>query len=282
MTTQPRNTDPYSDPRAFYGAELRRLREAAGLTQEQLGHRVFCSGSYIGQFEVAIRRPQLELSQLLDDVLDSGEHLQRLCRLARNSKVADYFADAADLEQRARLISEYVPMCVPGFLQTEAYARAVTSAALRFSPQDMVDQFVRARMERARLLDGSDAPVYWAILHESTLRVPVGGPAAMHEQLCHLAETVRSRRNVALQVMPFDAGAHPFMTALVSLMNFADAPPLVYTESAYTGHLVEDPALVAQYQAAYDLARAVALSPEASLALIESAAKDFATHEQRA
>ncbi|MFI6079469.1 helix-turn-helix domain-containing protein [Streptomyces sp. NPDC051217] len=52
---QPNSLDAYSTPRAFYGAELRRLREEAGLTQTQLGERVFCTGSYIGQFESATR-----------------------------------------------------------------------------------------------------------------------------------------------------------------------------------------------------------------------------------
>ena len=67
--TQPRHLDPYTSPRAFYGAELRRLREAAGLSQEQLGERIFCSGTYVGQFESATRRPQRDLSKLLDEVL---------------------------------------------------------------------------------------------------------------------------------------------------------------------------------------------------------------------
>lgn len=134
--TEPRNTDPYTDPRAFYGSELRRLREAARLSQEQVGERVFCSATYIGQFENATRRPQLEMSKQLDEVLGSGEHLQRLCRLARTSKVADYFADAAELERLAKTICEYAPVLVPGLLQTETYARHHTHRhAVRVSGQ---------------------------------------------------------------------------------------------------------------------------------------------------
>ncbi|MEV4434199.1 helix-turn-helix transcriptional regulator [Streptomyces sp. NPDC049555] len=279
--SKPSSMDPFSDARAFYGAELRRLREEAGLTQDRLGERVFCSGSYIGQFECAIRRPQLELSKMLDGVLGSGEHLQRLCRLARTAKVADYFADAAELEQQAKTICEYAPVFVPGVLQSEAYARGLIREAQRFAPQQVVDKFVGNRLERAQLLDGPTAPVFWAILHETALRVPIGGPAGIGEQLAHLAAMVHTRPNVVLQVMPFAAGAHPFLNTMVSLMHFHDAPPVVYTESAYTGQLVEDPALVAQFQCAYDLARAAALSPAASLSMIESVAKEWATHEHR-
>ncbi|MFI1971497.1 transcriptional regulator [Streptomyces cinnamoneus] len=275
--TQSKDTDPYADPRAFYGSELKRLREGAGLTQEQLGQRVFCSASYIGQFETAVRRPQLELSQLLDDVLGSGEHLQRLCRLAHRSKVANYFADAAELEQRARTISEFSSMYVLGLLQTEAYAQAVTRSALRFVSQEARERLVSARRERAQLLEGPSAPAYWAIMHEATLRVAVGSPAVMAEQLNHLAEVVRALPNIVLQVMPFTAGAHHFLNSMVSLMHFNDAPPVVYTEGAGTGRLIEDPALVAHCQSSYDLARTEALPTAASLALIESAAKDWTT-----
>ena len=117
--TQPKALDPYTSPRTFYGAELRRLREQSGLTQDQLGERVFCSGTYIGQFESAVRRPQGDVSKLFDEVMGSDKHLQRLCRLARQSKHPDYFADAAELEKLATTISEYAPMLVPGLLQTE-------------------------------------------------------------------------------------------------------------------------------------------------------------------
>ncbi|WP_443033456.1 helix-turn-helix domain-containing protein [Streptomyces sp. ACA25] len=103
--TQPKQLDPYVSARAFYGAELRRMREEAGWSQAELGERVFCSGTYVGQFESAVRRPQLDLSRQFDEVLESGKHFLRLCKLARASKHPDYFADAAELEKLARTIS---------------------------------------------------------------------------------------------------------------------------------------------------------------------------------
>lgn len=274
---QPKDLDPYIDARTFYGAELRRLREAAGMSQTELGERVFCSGSYIGQFESATRRPQLEMSRALDGLLGTGEHLQRLCRLAQESKVAGYFADAAELQLRATSISSYTSMTVHGLLQTESYARALTRAAHPFATAEVIEGHVQTRMERTGLLDSPDAPMLWMVIHEAALLLPVGGGAAMAEQLTHLAEQTDSRPRVVTQVLPFSAGAHPFLHASMTLMQFADAPAVAYTEGAYSGQLVEDPLLVEQYRSAYDLARAVALSPEASLHRITSAAKEFAT-----
>ncbi|MFC9205518.1 Scr1 family TA system antitoxin-like transcriptional regulator [[Kitasatospora] papulosa] len=273
----PKDLDPYANPRAFYGAELRRLREAAGLSQNELGERAFCSGTYIGLFEAAERRPQVEISRALDALLGSGEHLQRLCRLARTSKVAGYFADAAELQQRAVSIAEFSSLVVPGLLQTESYARALTRAAHPYASDDVVETHVRTRIERGALLDSPAAPVLWVIVHEAALRSPVGGAAVIAEQLHHLHAQGDARPRVVVQVLPFSAGASPLLDTSVTLMHFADAPPVVYTEAAYSGQLVEDFGLVGQISSAYDLARASALSPEASLSLIKSAAKDYAT-----
>ncbi|MFJ1549607.1 Scr1 family TA system antitoxin-like transcriptional regulator [Streptomyces sp. NPDC088246] len=277
---QPKDLDPYTDARSFYGSELRRLREAAGMSQSELGDRVFCSGTYIGLFEMAERRPQEDMSRAFDELLGSGEHLQRLCRLARKSKVASYFADAAELQLQASSIESYTSMVVLGLLQTESYARALTRAAHPFADAQVIEGHVKTRMERTSLLDSPTAPVLWVVLHEAALLLPVGGPAVMAEQLDHLAEQIASRPRVVTQVLPFSAGAHPFLHSSMTLMQFTDAPSIVYTESAYSGQLVEEPRLVEQYRSAYDLARAVALSPETSLDRIVSAAKEFATDER--
>lgn len=276
----PRELDPYRSPRDFYGAELRRLRQRAGLTQAQLAQRVFCSVTYVVRLESAERRPRPDLSKLFDEELGGEGHLQRLCELARQSRHPDYFADVAELEKLATTISDYSPTLIPGLLQTEAYARSLTMAAQPFAPADQVEERVMARTERARLLEERTMPELWAVLHEAALRVSVGGPHVMREQLSHLAGIARSHRRVKVQVLTDAAGAHAFLNGLVCLLTFDDAPPLAYTEGAYTGQLIEEPCLVARYRRAYDVIRAAALSPEDSLALIESVAKDCRHHDQ--
>lgn len=77
----------------FFGAELKRRREDAALTQVELGARVFVSGGYIGQFEQAIRKPQLDVAQRIDEVLQTDGIFERLCRkLIDDPRYADYFA----------------------------------------------------------------------------------------------------------------------------------------------------------------------------------------------
>lgn len=128
-------------------------------------------------------------------------------------------------------------------------------------------------MERTRLLEHPATPKLWEIIHESALRMQVGSAEVMREQLAHLAELSRKRRAV-IQVLPNSAGPHVFMMGMVSLMTFKDAPAVAYVEGPFSGQLLDDTPLVERHQEAYVLARAAALSPTASLTLIESAAED--------
>lgn len=259
----------------FFGAELKRRREDAGFTQVELGARVFVSGGYIGQFEQAIRKPQLDVAQRIDEVLRTEGFFERTWRkLIDDKRYADYFAAVVELERTATKICEFAPTVIPGLLQTADYARAVTLAANPFVADDYVAEKVAARLDRAHLLKDATRPEYWAILHENTLRVPVGGPAAMARQLDHIA-TLAHERKVLLMVVPYSAGACASMAGDLRLMEFEEAPPVAYTETSFSGDLLDDPAVVKRVQRAYDLLRGAALSPEASLALIESAAEDF-------
>ncbi|MEV7468591.1 helix-turn-helix transcriptional regulator [Streptomyces kronopolitis] len=259
----------------FWGTELKRRREEAGLTQEALGHRVFVSGGYIGQFEQAIRKPQLDVAMRIDAVLQSDGFFERTWRkLIDDQRYADYFAAAADLERLATRICEFESLLVPGLLQTGAYTRAVTLANNPIAPDEYIADRVRARLDRTAILNDATRPSYWAVLHEAALRVPVGGPGVMAEELEHIARLLRERK-ILVQVLPFAAGAHAQMGKSLKLMEFEDAPPTAYTEAVYSGNLLDDPAVVKRAQATYDLLRAAALSPEASLSLIESAAEDY-------
>ncbi|MFI8189634.1 helix-turn-helix domain-containing protein [Streptomyces sp. NPDC085946] len=273
----PKDLDPASSPRALLGAELRHAREKAGLSQEELGRRLFVSGSFIGQLEAGTRRMQPEYARLLDEALGTGDFFSRNCAAAAKSKYPEHFAEAADAEARASVIRQYAPLLIPGLLQTPAYARAVCRAYQPTAPEEAIEELVTARMERARVLDDPTDPLLWAVIDEAALRRVTGGARVMAEALRHLAGLARRNRAI-VQVLPFDAGAHAAMQGAIKLMEFEDAPPLVYFEGVGTGRLEDDPATVRHHRFTYELLTACALPPGKSLALVEAMAQDYA-HE---
>ncbi|MCT7351557.1 helix-turn-helix transcriptional regulator [Streptomyces sp. 15-116A] len=274
----PKDLDPSSSPRALLGAELRHAREKAGLSQEELGQRLFVSGSFIGQLEAGTRRMQPEYAKMLDEVLGTGGFFERNCGAAAKSKYEEHFAEAMEAEAQATAIRQYAPLLIPGLLQTSTYARAVNRAYDPTTPEETVEKWTQGRMERTRLLDNPTKPMLWVVLDEAALRRETGGRAVMAEALHHVAGMAR-RNRVIVQVLPLSAGAHPAMQGGLKLMEFEDAPPLVYYEGVANGRLEDDPATVTQQRFRFELLAATAFSREQSLALIEALAQDYA-HEE--
>ncbi|MGP4044263.1 helix-turn-helix domain-containing protein [Streptomyces sp. 2A115] len=272
--TKPKRLDPSQSPRALYGAELRHRREEADLSQEDLGTRMFVSGSFIGQLEAGIRRMQPECAQMADEILKTDGFFVRNLEAAMKSPYERHFADVVEFEGLAQTIKDWAPDLIPGLLQTAAYARAVIRAYDPVLTEDVVEERVTSRQARARVFDDPVTPRYRVILDEVVLRRPVGGPKVMAEQLRHIAAMVRRNRIIA-QVLPLAEGAHAGMDGLFKLMTFDDAPPVAYAQGVETGRLLDDPAVVTRCTLTYDLLGAVALSPAASLVLIERAAEEY-------
>ncbi|MFE4966872.1 Scr1 family TA system antitoxin-like transcriptional regulator [Streptomyces sp. NPDC056660] len=274
----PKDLDPSSSPRALLGAELRHAREKAGLSQTELGQRLFVSGSFIGQLEAGTRRMLPDIARMLDEVLGTGGFFARNCRAAAKSRFSEHFAEVAESEAQATAIREYTPLLIPGLLQTPAYARAVNRAYDPTTPEETVEEWVEGRIERTRLLDHPTKPLLWTVLDEAALRRETGGRAVMAEALLHIARLARKSR-VIVQVLPFSAGGHTAMQGALKLIEFEDAPPLAYFEGVRTGRLEDDPATLTQLRFVFDLLVASALSQEKSLVLIEELAQDY-THEE--
>ncbi|MCB5907865.1 helix-turn-helix domain-containing protein [Streptomyces pinistramenti] len=281
----PKNIDGSSSVPAFYGKELRWKREAAGRTLQGTVDGSFFAPSYLSEIERGTRRMPLELARHVDRFLETDGFFERRCedvRKARQGAHASYFAPIAESEKRARVIEEWSSAFIPGLLQTEAYARAVIRSTHPLDLREEADAKVRARMERAELFNDPKRPEYWVILHASLVQDPdpMLPSSEMAEQLSHIASLARSGR-VPTQVLPWNAATRPFMALSLTFMEFSDEPPFMYTEAPYHGQIVDDPALVKQYRKAYDRLRAAALSPEASLALIDEAAEDYGNGKHR-
>lgn len=271
---EPKRLDPSPSPRELYGAELRHQREGAGLSQEDLGARMFVSGTFIGQLEAGIRRMRPEYAQLADEILKTDGFFVRNLAGAMKSPYDPHFADVVELEGLAQSIKDWAPDLVPGLLQTTAYTGAVIRAYDPFVADDLVEERLAARKVRARIFDDPARPRYWVILDEVVVRRPVGGPHTMAEQLRHIAALVRRNRIIA-QVLPLSEGAHAGLDGLFKMMTFDDAPTVAYVQGVQTGRLLDDPAVVTRCTLTYDLLGAAALSPAASLALVEQAAEEY-------
>lgn len=269
---------------AFYGAELRYQREAAGLTLEQLAEGSFRGISFLSQIERGERRMPEDLARHVDERLKTDGFFARRCedaRKARQSGFAEHFADVAEMEQYAETIEDWAPLLVPGLLQTAAYARAIMRSAMPWASVEDIELMVTARLERAKLLGKEKPPYFWVILDENVIRRPVLPAAQMADLMEHIADVVKATPSI-LQIVPETTAAHPFMMGLTRIMAFSDAPTVVYTEGLHSGQLIDYPALVKQYGQSYDLLRAAALPPEASLAMVEAAAEEYRNGKQRA
>ncbi|MER6310284.1 helix-turn-helix domain-containing protein [Streptomyces sp. NPDC001739] len=279
-----KDPDPSASVPCFYGAELRYLREKAGLTLEQLVDGSFRGLSFLSQIERGERGMPMDLAIHVDKKLQTNGFFQRRCEDAQKARRAGhpaYFADIPDLEKTATTIEEWAPSIIPGLLQTEPYVRELIRVAKPWEEPDASEHKIRARMARAELWKREDRPAYWVILREELIRKPLLPPQQMAEQLEHIVDVMRSTRSV-LQILPDSAVGYPLiMGGEVRVMTFPDAPPVVWVEGTFHGESIDYPPLVTDHRRSYDLLRAAALPPEASLALIEEAARGYRDEAQQ-
>lgn len=258
-----RDLDPSASPLDYYGSELRRLREDAGLKQGELGVSVFCTASLIGQIETARKVPTRDFSERVDAALGTGGVFSRLVGLVLRSQLPSWFQAYAEMEARAAYISTFQAQLVYGLLQTEGYARAL----LGVDHPDRVEEMVAARMERQRILARENPPVLWVVLDEAMLHRQVGSPEVMRSQLAHLLG-FRGRPWVQIQVLPFSTGEHTGMMGSFTLLRFDEDPDLFYAESYDSGQMTANPQVIRERSVGYARLQATALSPGDSAALI--------------
>ncbi|MFI9173008.1 helix-turn-helix domain-containing protein [Streptomyces lincolnensis] len=261
--------DPGASPLDYYGYELRRLREASGLTQKQLGDILNYTGSLVGQIETARKVPTPEFSERADAALGSDGLLSRLVELVLRSQLPAWFRQVAELEARATEIGTFQANMVHGLLQTRAYAGATLGAL----DQTDLDDRTAVRLARQRIFEKTKPPVFWMVISEAALYQEIGGRETMRGQLAHLLNFEHTPR-INVQVLPYSAGAHPGLTGSFTLFRFASDPVIVYTEGYGSGHPSANPDTVQDCSLRYDHLRAAALSPKDSAELIRGVMED--------
>ncbi|WP_239328943.1 helix-turn-helix transcriptional regulator [Frankia sp. CiP3] len=264
------------------GAELRQLREEAGVSVDQACELLRCSISKISRMEngrVPVRTRDVHDLLQLYGVTDETKR-EAFLALARESRkrgwwhtyhdvVPPWFEIYIGLEGDASSISVYEAQLVHGLLQTAEYARHVIRANNPEIVEEDLERRVALRLDRQSRLTHDNPPRLWVVLDEAVLHRPVGGTAVMRAQLEYLIKRAKLP-NVTLQVVPFVAGAHAGMGSTFAILGFPDPTDhdVVYIEEATGSLYLERAAEIRHYRLKTDYLLAAALRPDQSLEMI--------------
>lgn len=275
-------------PRRRLGAELRRLREDAGLLIEQVAERLECSTSKISRLETGKGIPKVrDVRDMLNMYGVSDVKVRdRLLRLSREGQQQGWWHDFSDvldatheafvaMEADAASMRGYENTVIHGLLQTPDYTRKIAEVVLTDPAPADIELFVELRQHRQEVLWRPDGPLeLHVVMEEPALFRPVGGADVMREQLGRIIELAR-RPNITVQVLPLSVGVHPAVTGSFELLAFADESDhdVVYVERVGGAVILEHAKDVATYLRAFDELSRRALDPDASVERIASILK---------
>ncbi|SDR32986.1 helix-turn-helix domain-containing protein [Thermostaphylospora chromogena] len=279
-------TQPGSGPtalRILLGSQLRRLREAKGISREEAGHLIRGSESKISRMELGrVGFKERDVADLLTlyGVEDEEARASVMELVAKanepgwwhrfNDLLPSWFQAYVGLEEAASRIRTYEVQFIPGLLQTKEYARAVITAGAAGISAHEIARRVDLRMERQRVLDKDrDGPFFWAVIDEAALRRPIGGVDVMRAQIEHLLELMR-RPNITIQVIPFDYGGHSAEGGAFSILRFKDPelPDVVYVEQLASALYLDKRDDVDRYSEVMERLCAVSTTPDETVDLL--------------
>jgi transcriptional regulator with XRE-family HTH domain len=288
---QPVPSSPLAARKQF-GAELRRRRDRLGLSAEDVGGSIGCSGSKVTRIETGKRSANQDdfgrFMELYEIPEAEQTHLEALFRAGRR-RTKEWWHGYGDVlstnytehiahEHEADEVFEYQQGFIPAMCQTEAYARAVTSVGFAALGPDQIDSLVEVRLKRQQRIRSEDPLHFRAVITEAALRFRVGGPQAHLEQLRHLRELMKLPA-VDLRIIPFDKGETGIVTGGYTTFKSDghDAPSAAFAE-AVTGTVFIDDALgLRRLSRLSTYLSEAALTVEESIALIEQTERELTT-----
>ncbi|GAB3418550.1 helix-turn-helix domain-containing protein [Flindersiella endophytica] len=262
---------------------LAELRVENGYTANQVCDRLNWGRGKVGRFEANgwVRPEMSDIRDLLRIYGVSDEEQKQLEDLAMLARARAWWRDYADVvesevhgyEADAARISTYLPLVIPGLLQTPAYMEA----QLRVGPRSSAwrNRAVGVRLRRQAILDRTDgtAPELVAVITEASLRYQWGAQSDRRAQVAHLVEMSR-RPNVELRLLRFQDGPHPGMTSAISIYDFpGDEPSMVFLETELSIEEVDKTDEVGTYTDTYEKIRDAALDPAATTAALKQLAE---------
>jgi transcriptional regulator with XRE-family HTH domain len=271
--------------RILLGTQLRRLREARGITAHEAAQAIRGSESKISRIELgrnAVR--ELDIADLLSlyGVTEPAEREQLLSLASQANQpgwwhhcqdvLPTWFQAYIGLEESADSIRSFDAQFVPGLLQTEDYAAAVLALG-EFSLEES-QRMVQLRKERQRRFTSGGLRL-WTIIDEVALRRPIGSAGLMREQLEHLLGLC-DQPGFTLQVTPFLTGGYTAPGSF-SILRFAAAelPDVVYIEQLTSAMYLDKRSDVARYTDALDKLSSISATPDESVQIIRALLEDM-------
>ncbi|GLW96993.1 helix-turn-helix transcriptional regulator [Microtetraspora sp. NBRC 16547] len=273
MTDEP--THMPGSPRVRFGSEMRRLREAAQLSQAAVASRLGCTQTQVSRLEIAKRAPSKSDAEKLDQIFGLTDRqyfvglYQRI--ISRPGGPGWFMGWVEEIEPSALVLRSWDPLLIPGLLQTEAYAREIFAQEPRISPQE-IDERVRARMQRQQILDRDDPPSLLVMMDAGVLRRPVGTSQVMREQLDHLLVTAQ-RPAISLQVV--DSKCLPGLLGAFMIAEMPNGPDTVHADSPAEGQVSADHDLVLSLWNRYEAIRLWAYPEHVSLQMIKEVKQEW-------
>ncbi|GLZ78179.1 transcriptional regulator [Actinorhabdospora filicis] len=270
------------------GAELRMLREAAGLTCKEVSERVNFSEAKVSRIETARNSVTPNDLKFLLDAYDvtadkRAEFIELVKPRRRQKSWWNAYRDIVPerrwvyvrLEDEAEGLRNYETAFIPGLLQTADYADAIMKVTSPEATAEVRQRRVDVRLARQQVLT-REFPVHlWAIIDEAALLRTKALPAAVaNEQFLHLVEAAKLP-SVTIQVLPLSVGPHPAMDGAFTIIDFPDpAGQVVFLDSRTGGMYLEEDEEIRAYDQDFDHLRAEALGKKDSAALLEALARD--------
>ncbi|MGV9272404.1 helix-turn-helix domain-containing protein [Streptomyces griseosporeus] len=261
-----------SDSLRTFGAVVQALREHAGLGREEFAERVRYSKHTVASVEQGRRMPDPAFVERAEDVLGNTGALRRAAaHLARQPGLAAWFRQWARMEQVAITLHTYECRVVPGLLQTEAYARAVSLSVPPIPDEEELNERIAARLAWQELMSTRRKPPssFSFIIEQAVLERYTGGEAVTRDQLDHLLDVTDRHWNVDVQIMPLRAPVHAGLDGPIQLLETPDNRWFAYSEGQQNGRLITDLKEISLVQQRYAKLRSQALTPEDSRGLLE-------------
>jgi transcriptional regulator with XRE-family HTH domain len=278
------------------GEGLRRAMEHAGLNGRQAARLLGMSQSWVSRLLSGKRNASaVQVSAFLAACRVTGAERDRLLELCEDqhtpgwlqqhgSRLPQQLVALIDHESKATAISSFEQVIVPGLLQTGDYTRALIREAGTV-PAEEIDDRVAARLARHSLFTRERPARFSFYLHEFVLRLPVGGPTVMLEQLEQL-HRMSLRPYLTLRVVPAALGGHAAISGSFTLMEFAEFKPVAYLESETSSLFLEKPVETTAYRDTLAALAKTALDEGESRKLIATMATelyaDRENHDDRA